>query len=275
MLGEPLDEVLPLGAEEERQPLRDEQGEQPGTDLPADPAGPPVASLATDDDQRPRPGQRPAQPPEGAEPADVEDQVVAGGAVEVVVGRVVEDVMGAQGAHQRALASARHPGDRGTECRGELDRVAADSAGGSDDQHALPGLQPADVGHRLERGDPRDRRDGGLLHVRARPAAARAWPPWLRRTARRSPGRCRRPRHPPGTGSRRRRRRPHGPRRRARAPGTSAPSARRPAAPGTASRSPGARHRGPRPAAATSTRTSSAAIEGMSISAVRKISGGP
>lgn len=52
-------------------------------------------------------------------------------------GRAVvgDDVVGAEVAHQRLVATAAHPGDRGrAEVAGQLDRGHADRAGGPDDQ---------------------------------------------------------------------------------------------------------------------------------------------
>jgi hypothetical protein len=53
---------------------------------------------------------------------------------------VVDDVVGAEGADQVGLGGAADPGDLGPEGLGELDGVAADAAGGADDQDFLPGL---------------------------------------------------------------------------------------------------------------------------------------
>ena len=85
---------------------------------------------------------------------DVEDQVVAAGAVGEVVTGVVDDVVGTEGAHQVELRGAAHAGDLRPERLGQLHGVAADAPGGADDQHLLPCLDPADVGQRLQRGEP-------------------------------------------------------------------------------------------------------------------------
>ena len=76
--------------------------------------------------------------------------------VEVLPG-VVDDVVGAERADQAEVAGAGHAGDVGTERLGQLHGVAADATGGADDEHALAGLDPADIGQRLEGGDARNR----------------------------------------------------------------------------------------------------------------------
>ena len=58
-------------------------------------------------------------------------------AVGEVVDGVVEDVVGAEAAHQVDLRGAAHSRDLRAERLGQLHRVAADPAGCSDDQHLL------------------------------------------------------------------------------------------------------------------------------------------
>lgn len=77
-------------------------------------------------------------------PADcVEDDVVGVRAVEHVVDRVVDHLIGAQGSHQRQVrraAHARHVGSRA--CR-ELHRRGPDRPGGAVDEHPLTPSDPA------------------------------------------------------------------------------------------------------------------------------------
>ena len=74
--------------------------------------------------------------------ADVEDDVVAVLAVGEVLARVVDDVVGAEGADQVHLRGAAHAGDLGAERLGDLHGEAAHAARRADDQHVLPGLHP-------------------------------------------------------------------------------------------------------------------------------------
>jgi hypothetical protein len=69
-----------------------------------------AAVLPADDDQCPAPGERAPEPRNGRVPADVEDQVVAPGAVGEVLPGLVDDVVGAERAHLVQLLSA---GDSG------------------------------------------------------------------------------------------------------------------------------------------------------------------
>jgi hypothetical protein len=77
---------------------------------------------------------------------------------EVVTG-VVDDPIGAETCYQVDLPGAGDSGDLRPGGLGQLHRVAADAAGGADDQHLLSWLQPAGR-QRLQRGaagDPEDR----------------------------------------------------------------------------------------------------------------------
>ena len=77
-------------------------------------------------------------PGEAAVPADVEDQVVVPAAVGEVVAGVVDDMVGADRADQIHLRRAAHAGDVRAEGLGQLHGIAADAAGGADDQNLLP-----------------------------------------------------------------------------------------------------------------------------------------
>ena len=79
------------------------------------------------------------------------------------VAGVVDDVVGAEGPDQVELAGAGHAGDLGSEGLGQLHGIAPDATGGADDQHALAGLEVADVGEGLQGGGRRDRDHRGLL----------------------------------------------------------------------------------------------------------------
>jgi len=69
--------------------------------------------------------------------------------VDEVIAGVVHHVVGTEQTHQIELGGAAHAGDLGTECLGQLHGIAADAAGGTDDQHPLPRRDPADVGQSL------------------------------------------------------------------------------------------------------------------------------
>ena len=126
-------------------------------------AGPASTALAAGEHERPGRCQRPAQPPDAVASADVDDQVVVDGAVEVVLRRVVDHVVGADRAHHVDLGRAGHAGDDAAERLGQLHGVGADTTGRADDEHPLSGLEASDVGERLERGAAGDRGDAGLL----------------------------------------------------------------------------------------------------------------
>ena len=104
-------------------------------------AEPPPIGLRADDDERSAGGERAPQPSQGAVTAGVEDDVVALASVDVV-GRVVDDVVRAEGADQVHLAGAAHAGDFRAERLGDLHGEGADASGGADDQHLVPGLAP-------------------------------------------------------------------------------------------------------------------------------------
>ena len=76
--------------------------------------------------------------------------------------RVVEDLIGAERAHQLDVLGAGGREDLGAEVLGELDRERADAASAGVDQHALPGLHRGDLAQRLQRGEPGERQRRGL-----------------------------------------------------------------------------------------------------------------
>src|SRR5205814_6402326 len=122
----------------------------------------PVGTFATHDDEGPLQGEGAAESGEKAVPADVEDQVIAIHTVGEVLLRVVDDMVGADGADEIDLPSAAHAGDLRSEGLRKLNRVGSDASGGPDDQHLLarldaPGLQT------LDGGQPGDCYDRGLL----------------------------------------------------------------------------------------------------------------
>ena len=113
-------------------------------------------------------GERPAQPGERQVAHVVEDHVVPRRPVGEVLRRVVDDVRGAERAHQLDVARAAHPGDLGAQRRRDLDGVRADPAAGPVDEHPLAGLHLAHVpdpaqGRRRRHGD-----RGRLLEGQAR-----------------------------------------------------------------------------------------------------------
>ncbi len=75
---------------------------------------------------------------------------------------VVEDVVGAETADEVGLGGAGDAGDLRVEDFGELDCVAADAAGGADDQHLLTSLDLADVPQGLQCRAGGDGDNGGL-----------------------------------------------------------------------------------------------------------------
>jgi len=85
-------------------------------------------------------------------------------AVGEVLPGVVDDLVGADRAHQIHLASAGHPGDRGSEGLGQLHGVGADAPRGTDDQNLLPGCDAPGV-QAFDGGEPGDRDHGGLLEA--------------------------------------------------------------------------------------------------------------
>ena len=98
-------------------------------------------------------GQRPVAPV-------VKDHVVAGGLNGEVVGCVVDGVCSAERAHQFDVARAAHAGDLGAKGRRDLDRIAADAAGGAVDKHPESGPRLAHFPDSAQRrrgryGDPR------------------------------------------------------------------------------------------------------------------------
>ena len=110
--------------------------------------------------------------------------------------RVVDDVVGAERAHQLDVARAAHAGDFGAVVLGDLHGERADAAGRAVDQHLLSRLDLALVAQALQCGDRRDRHGRSLLerHVGG-----------LQRDARGSRARRRTRRHapsaPPNTSS--------------------------------------------------------------------------
>ena len=82
-------------------------------------------------------------------------------AVGEVLAGVVEDVVGAEGAHEVELRGAGHAGDLRPGGLGELDGVAAHAAGRADDEHLLPCPDAPGI-EALQRGARRDRHRGGL-----------------------------------------------------------------------------------------------------------------
>jgi hypothetical protein len=95
--------------------------------------------------------------------ADVEDDVVALPAVGGVLAGVVDDVVGTQRPDRLDLRRPAHAGDLGSVRLGDLDGEAAHPARGADDQHPLAGPHLPVVVHRLQGGEPGDRRGRGLL----------------------------------------------------------------------------------------------------------------
>ena len=148
-----------LRGDEDGQPLPHERRDGHGLQLAAH-AGPGAATLTPDDDRRARRREGPAQPGHRRAPCHVEDHVVAVDPVREVVAGVVEDVVGAERAHQVELGGAGRAGDLRTERLRELYGVRADATGRPGDQHRLTGPDPADVarlqcrrrGHRDHRG---------------------------------------------------------------------------------------------------------------------------
>jgi hypothetical protein len=81
--------------------------------------------------------------PEGGErgvAADVDDQVVVVDSVGDVVLCVVDDPISTETSYQVEFPGAGDAGDVGSGGLGQLHRVAADAAGGTDDQHSLSWL---------------------------------------------------------------------------------------------------------------------------------------
>ena len=74
-------------------------------------AGDAVAALAADDDQRALVGEHTTEATERVAPADVDHQVVALAACVDALAPVVDDVVGADRAHQVQVAGAGHRGD--------------------------------------------------------------------------------------------------------------------------------------------------------------------
>ena len=90
---------------------------------------------------------------------------------------VVDDVIGADRADQIGLGRAAHPGYLGPEVLGELDGVAADASGRTNDQDLLPWLDAPGVAQALKGGEPGHRDGGSLLEAqRGRLADQRAFP---------------------------------------------------------------------------------------------------
>src|SRR6266511_6104220 len=119
---------------------------------------------STNDDEGPLRGEGAAEAGEKAVPADVEDQVIAIHTVGEVLLRVVDDMVGADGADEIDLPSAAHAGDLRSEGFRKLHRAGSDASGGPDNQHLLarldvPGLQT------LNGGQPGDCNDCSLLEA--------------------------------------------------------------------------------------------------------------
>ena len=131
-----------LLVDEALEALPDDQRQHQRSELTLDEAaGPSSTALAAGEHERPGRCQRTAQPPDAVASADVDDQVVAGGAVEEVLCRVVDHVVGADRAHHVDLGRAGHAGDDAAERLGQLHGVGADTAGRADDEHPLSGLE--------------------------------------------------------------------------------------------------------------------------------------
>ena len=84
-----------------------------------------------------------------------------------VLARVVDDRRRAQGLHQGDVAGAADPGHGGPEHGGERHGEGADPAGRPDDQHALPGGDPAPRQAEVGGGGGQGER-GGLLERQPR-----------------------------------------------------------------------------------------------------------
>ncbi len=98
----------------------------------------------------------------------VEDHVVPRRPGGEVLLRVVDDVRGAERAHQLDVARAAHARDLGAERRRDLDRERADPAAGPDDEHPLARLHLAHVADPAQRGRRRHGDRGRLLEGQAR-----------------------------------------------------------------------------------------------------------
>ena len=131
--------------------------------LPPHAAGQLVAALATDDDERASLRQGLAQRPQRVAAADIDEEVVADRSVEVVARGIVDDRVRSGRSHQLCLGARGHSGDGRAERLGQLDRVAAHTSRGADDEHVLAGFDMPELGQGLERHDPGDGRDRCLV----------------------------------------------------------------------------------------------------------------
>jgi hypothetical protein len=102
------------------------------------------------------------EPTERRVPRDVEDDVIASGAVGKVLQRVIDDAVGAERGHEARLRGAAGTRDLGTEGFGNLDRVAADPSRRSEHEDGLPGFDMPHILDRTECRGSRHRNDGGL-----------------------------------------------------------------------------------------------------------------
>ena len=93
----------------------------------------------------------------------VQDEVVALAIPGEVVGRVVDDVVGTDGADHLEIPRAADAGHLRPERLGDLDRERADAAGRPVDEDPLAGLHAAVVAQGLERDHRGHRNRGGLL----------------------------------------------------------------------------------------------------------------
>src|SRR4051794_30640653 len=148
--------------------LADERGEQERADLTVDAAEPASIGLAADDDEPPPASEGAPEVWEPTVAADVENDVVAVLAGCEVVGGVVDEVIGAEGADRVELRGAAHAGDLGSERLGDLDGESSHAARRADDQDLLPGLDPSVVANRLEGGKCGDGNRSRLLERQLR-----------------------------------------------------------------------------------------------------------
>ena len=110
-VGEPFEVGGVLACDEGGEPLACGEGNELGSDLAVGAAEPAAAVLAADDDECAGRGECPAEVAEASVAVGVDDDVVAAGFGEGVVGAVVDDPAGAEAADEVELVAAGDAGD--------------------------------------------------------------------------------------------------------------------------------------------------------------------
>src|ERR1051326_4692134 len=95
----------------------------------------------------------------------VENQVVALAAFGEILSSIIEDALGAEGAHHLHVPGAAHAGHMSAERLGDLHREGANASRGAIDQDALAGLKLSRVAKTLQGREPRQGNGSRLLET--------------------------------------------------------------------------------------------------------------